>query len=162
MPATTDQATVTVRDIMITDVATTTPDVPVTAFAHELVNRGLSGMPVLDADGALIGMASEYDVISKRGRTVGEIMSRGVITVDEETSVESVAGLMGLHGIRRVPVVRAGRLVGIVARTDLLRLFTTTHWVCATCGHTEAGFIHPLRCPACGKATFRLERAGHR
>jgi CBS domain-containing protein len=123
MTTTTDQTAPPVREIMSADVATTTPDRAVADFARELLDRGLSGMPVVDADGALIGMVSEYDVISKRGQTVGEIMSRGVISVTDDTDTDQVAGLMGLHGIRRLPVVRDGRLVGIVSRTDLLRLF---------------------------------------
>ncbi len=122
-PATTDRTACPVREIMTGDVVTTSPDRTVDDFARELLDRGYSGMPVVDGDGALIGMVSEYDVISKRGRTVGEIMSRGVISVTEDTDTDQVAGIMGLHGIRRVPIVRDGRLVGIVSRTDLLRLF---------------------------------------
>ncbi|HEY7030235.1 MAG TPA: CBS domain-containing protein [Thermomicrobiales bacterium] len=121
--APTDQTAAPVREIMSTDIATTNPNRPVLDFARELLARGLSGMPVVDTDGALVGMASEYDVISKRGDTVGEIMSRGVISVPDDAGSDQVAGLMGLHGIRRLPVVRDGRLVGIVSRTDLLRLF---------------------------------------
>jgi CBS domain-containing protein len=121
--ATTDQSAPPVRDIMNNDVATTTPDRAVLDFARELLDRGLSSMPVVDAEGTLVGMVSEYDVISKRGPTVGEIMSRGVISVPDDTGADQVAGIMGLHGIRRLPVLRDGRLVGIVSRTDLLRLF---------------------------------------
>ena len=123
MTTTTDQTAPPVREIMSADVATTSPDRAVLDFARELLDRGLSGMPVVDEEGALIGMVSEYDVISKRGRTVGEIMSRGVISVPDDAGADHVAGLMGLHGIRRLPVLRDGRLVGIVSRTDLLRLF---------------------------------------
>ena len=104
----TEQTVVPVRAIMTTDVATTSPETTVDALARALLDGGYSGLPVVDAAGALIGMVSEYDVISKRGATVGEIMSRGVISVAEETGTDEIAGLMGLHGIRRVPVVRAG------------------------------------------------------
>jgi CBS-domain-containing membrane protein len=119
----TDQSATPVRAIMSEDIATTTPDRSVLDFARELLDRRLGGMPVVNTGGSLVGMVSEYDVISKRGQTVGEIMSRGVISVTEETTVDQAAGLMGLHGIRRLPVVRDGRLIGIVSRTDLLRLF---------------------------------------
>lgn len=121
--ATTEQTALPVRAIMTEDVATTTPETSVDILARALLDGGYSGLPVVDAGGTLIGMVSEYDVISKRGATVGEIMSRGVISVGEDTGADQVAGIMGLHGIRRVPVVREGRLVGIVSRTDLLRLF---------------------------------------
>jgi CBS domain-containing protein len=120
-----EQTAVPVRAIMSRDVATTTPDTTVVDLARQLLDRGLGGMPVVDAGGALIGMVSEYDVISKRGATVAEIMSRGVLSVPEDATADQVAGIMGLHGIRRVPVVRDGRLVGLVSRTDLLRLFVS-------------------------------------
>src|SRR5215218_343955 len=102
-------------------------------------------MPVVDADGTLVGMVSEYDVISKRGTIVAEIMSRGVLSVGEDANTDQVAGIMGLHGIRRVPVVRDGRLVGIVSRTDLLRLYSLVRWTCAQCGNYERGFVRPER-----------------
>src|SRR5215212_3880784 len=113
-PTTTEQTAVPVRAIMTVDVETTTPETTVGELARQLLDGGYSGMPVVDADGILVGMVSEYDVISKRGATVGEIMSRGVISVSEDAGTNQVAGIMGLHGIRRVPAVRDGRLVGIV------------------------------------------------
>jgi len=115
-------------------------------------------MPVVSADGALVGMVSAYDIISKRGQTVGEIMSRGVISVGEEASADQVASLMGLHGIRRVPVVREGQLVGIVSRSDLLRLFSVMRWTCTTCGYVERGLTRPAQCAQCGTTDLRLER----
>jgi CBS domain-containing protein len=121
--ATTEQTAVPVREIMTGDVETTTPDTTIAELARQLLDGGYSGMPVVDTEGVLVGMVSEYDVISKRGATVAEIMSRGVISVPEDAGTDQVAGIMGLHGIRRVPVVRDGRLIGIVSRTDLLRLF---------------------------------------
>jgi CBS domain-containing protein len=116
-------ATVTVRDIMNYDKATVTADLTIAELARKLIDLRLTGLPVVDASGALTGMVSEYDVISRSGATVNDIMSRGLISVTEETNVEQVASLMGLHGIRRVPVVRDGQLVGTVSRADLLRLF---------------------------------------
>jgi CBS domain-containing protein len=72
----------------------------------------------------LIGMVSGFDVISKSGRTVGEVMSRGVVWVKPNDSIEDVTQLMGLHGIRRVPVCDGDRLVGIISRSDLLTYYT--------------------------------------
>lgn len=116
-------ATVTVRDIMNYDKETVTADLSIAELARKLIDLRLTGLPVVDASGALTGMVSEYDVISRSGTTVNDIMSRGLISVTEDAKVEQVASLMGLHGIRRVPVVRAGQLVGTVSRADLLRLF---------------------------------------
>lgn len=122
-PTTTEQTVVPVREIMTGDLETTTPETTIAELARQLLDGGYSGMPVVDTEGVLVGMVSEYDVISKRGATVAEIMSRGVISVAEDAGTDQVAGIMGLHGIRRVPVLRDGRLIGIVSRTDLLRLF---------------------------------------
>ena len=148
-----------IGDVLNRTPATTTPERPVDEVALELLGRGLSGMPVLAGDGALIGIVSEYDLIAKRGRTVGDVMSRGVVTATEDVSAAEVARLMGLHGIRLVPIVQAGRLVGVVARADLVRLFATTRWVCGTCGATERGLERPTRCGACGGDAFALEQA---
>jgi len=115
--------TTTVREIMQHDVETTSPDQPIVAIAHRLIDAGLTGMPVVDASGALVGVVTEYDVISKQGETVGDIMSRGVVTVSEETTAARVVELVGLHGIRGIPVLTGGKLVGLVTRADLVRLF---------------------------------------
>src|SRR5262245_20582177 len=124
----TDRSALPVREIMTERVVTTTPDRPIDEVARQLRHRAFSGMPVVDGDGDLVGMVSSYDVISKRGRTVGDIMSRGVVDAPEDADAGQVAALMGLHGVRRVPIVRDGRLVGIVTRADLLRLITTVSW----------------------------------
>ena len=153
-----NSAAVTVAEIMTADVVTATPDQAVEEVARVLRERGFGGLPVVDTDGILIGMVSEFDVISKRGRTVADIMTRGAISAGDETAAEQVTALMGLHGIRRVPVVREGRLVGIVSRSDLLRLYGNLRWVCASCGDYERGIGRPDRCPRCGSTEFHLER----
>ena len=109
------------RDIMTRDVVTAAPGDDVWATADRLVARGYGGMPVLDDAGALVGMVSGFDVLSKRGATIGEIMSRGVVFLDEGASLDDVVELMGRHGIRRVPICAEGRLVGLISRSDLLR-----------------------------------------
>jgi CBS domain-containing protein len=146
---------------MTTDVHTVTPDKPVGELATLLLEKNYSGMPVVTADQSLIGMVSEYDIISRKGQTVGEIMSRGVISVDADAGADEVAGIMGLHGIRRVPVVHDGQLVGIVSRTDLLRLFTSIHWTCQTCGRELSGFTAPATCPSCSGSSFTFSRTGN-
>jgi CBS-domain-containing membrane protein len=108
---------------MTRDVVTAAPDTAVGELARTLLAHQIGGMPVIDEAGILVGMVSGFDVISKGGATTGEIMSRGVVTVTETSSVDDVVSLMGLHGIRRVPVCRDGRLVGIISRSDLLRHF---------------------------------------
>ena len=113
-----------IAEIMTTEVVTTTVDRPTEEVARELRMRGFGALPVVDDAGMLIGIVSEFDIISKRGHSAGEIMTRGVITVDDQMSADQVTALMGAHGIRRVPVVRDGKLMGIISRSDLLRLYT--------------------------------------
>ena len=148
---------VAISEIMTTDVLTTTAGAPVDEIAEELRAHGIGGLPVVDENGFLIGMVSEYDVISKRGKTVRDIMSRGVISVGDEASAEQVTSLMGLHGIRRVPIVREGKLVGIVTRSDLLRLYSLVRWTCQTCGDFERGLVKPEKCARCGGSVFQLD-----
>jgi CBS domain-containing protein len=114
-------------DIMTSEVVSTTADAAIWTVARQLIEHGYGGMPVLGPDGALIGMLSGFDVISKDGATVGEIMSRGVVWANPDDSLEDVVQLMGLHGIRRVPVCRDGALIGIISRSDLLRHYTNKH-----------------------------------
>ena len=114
----------TAADVMTTRVVTTKTDRSIWDAARVMLDKGYGGMPVVDSAGKLIGMVSGFDVISKTGQTVGEIMSRGVVYVKPSDSLEDVIHLMGLHGIRRVPVCEDERLVGIISRSDLLAHFT--------------------------------------
>ncbi len=155
--ATGDQV-VTVGEIMTRNVVTTSIDRPVEQVARELNQRAISGMPVVNADGALVGMVSEYDIISKRGKTAGDIMSRGVISVADDAEAEQVATIVSMHGIRQVPVVRDGELIGIVSRSDLVRLFAIVRWTCTNCGAFERGFTRQETCSECGSADIRLDR----
>jgi CBS domain-containing protein len=149
---------VSIGEIMTRDVVTVTPAAGVDEVARILREHGFGGLPVVDDQGIMIGMVSEFDVISRRGRTVEEIMSRGAISVGDEASAEQVTSLMGLHGIRRVPVVRDGRLVGIVSRSDLLRLYGNVRWSCVNCGDFERGFSRPEKCARCGSNELALTR----
>jgi CBS domain-containing protein len=117
----TNLAPITAGALMTREVVTAGPLTPVDELTRLLLDHGIGGMPVVDERGAILGMVSGFDVISKSGQTTAEIMSRGVVSVSEDAGVEEVVSLMGLHGIRRVPVVTDGRLVGIISRSDLLR-----------------------------------------
>lgn len=146
------------RDIMTTDVVTVTPDTPVERVARLLAEHRITGMPVVDDEGRVIGIVSEYDLISKRGRTAEDVMSREVISVSEDVSAEAVAQLLTERRVRRVPVLREGKLVGIISRADLVRLFALTRWTCEDCGYFVRGFQRPEVCDACGSRNFALHR----
>jgi CBS domain-containing protein len=111
-------------DIMTRHVFTIAPEASVRDAANLLAQKRISGVPVIDDTGKMIGMLTEADIISKvdrEGLKVDEIMSRNITTVIEETPVDEIAHLMSERKIKRVPVVRDGKLVGIVSRADIVR-----------------------------------------
>ncbi|MDI3340615.1 MAG: CBS domain-containing protein [Sphaerobacter sp.] len=154
-PATMDVLT---KEIMTPQVITVHPDTSVDEVARLLFTHRITGMPVVDESGALLGIVSEFDVISKKGRTAADIMSRDVISVQEDTPAEQVATILTSRQVRRVPVVAEGRVVGIVSRSDLVRLFTITRWSCRDCGYFERGFRGPAQCEMCGSTAIELQR----
>jgi CBS domain-containing protein len=139
-----------VSDVMTGNVISVTPDMTVREVARIFVDNGISGAPVLDADGTLAGMISEGDLLRRseieteaRPRTswldlwsasheardyikthapqVRDVMTTNVVTVQPGTSLGEVAGILETRHIKRVPVVEAGRLVGIVSRANLVQ-----------------------------------------
>ena len=109
------------RDVMTSEVICTSPDVSVQELSRLLAFHNVSGLPVVDSSGKVVGIVSEADVIGKRGATIGEIMTRNLITADEDTTLESIAQLMREHRVKRVLIMRGDRLVGLVSRADIVR-----------------------------------------
>ncbi len=112
-----------VRDIMTRDVVTLRPDMPASEAAHILSQRRIHGAPVVDEQGRVVGVLSAMDLIGKSGQTVGELMTKEVIAVQEDTPVTEAGTLMLQHRIRRLPVLRGDRLVGIVTISDVVGAF---------------------------------------
>ena len=141
-------------DVMTTGVITVDPDMSVQAVAKLLFERGISGVPVVDAADRLVGIVSEGDLLHRvetgtervagrrrswwldtigsdqelardyvksHGRTAKDVMTREVISVTETTDLAEVAMLLETKRIKRVPVLRDGKLVGIVSRANLVR-----------------------------------------
>jgi CBS domain-containing protein len=108
------------KDIMTRDVITASPALSIKELAQLLIKNQISGVPVADEQGKIVGLVSEADIIAKKGKQVQAIMSQQVYSVTEETSVEEIAQLMTTHRIKRVPVMNDGRLVGIVSRADIV------------------------------------------
>lgn len=108
------------KDIMTRDVITVGPSLPVKELAMLLIKNQVSGVPVADKTGKIIGLVSEADIIAKKGKQVQSIMSEQVFSVSEEASVEEIARLMTTRRIKRVPVMNNGKLVGIVSRADIV------------------------------------------
>lgn len=120
------------RDIMTRKVWTTGPEASVQEAAQLLYQQRISGAPVVDADGGIIGIITEADIISKvnrEGLRVADIMSHELIVVDEETPVNEIACLLTERKIKRVPVVQDGKLVGIVSRADIVHAVAQGHLI---------------------------------
>lgn len=152
-----------VKELMTTKVITFEEDASLEEVAQALAEHRITGAPVLGEDGHVIGIVSEVDVFTKKGKTVRDIMSRHVISVTEDTGIDEAARILAGERIRRLPVLRAGRMVGLISRSDVLEFFAHTQWTCATCGHWERGLEAPTVCALCQGSDFRLERGspGH-
>lgn len=137
------------RDVMSRQVVTVAPETPVSEVARLLLERRISAAPVVDAQGRIAGIVSEGDLMVRpetgtvrprswwlslltggedaaqyvrtHGTRASDVMTREVVTVAEDTPLAEVAGLLEERRIKRVPVVRRGKVVGIVSRADLLR-----------------------------------------
>jgi len=142
------------RNIMSKPVVSVHPDTPLRELARLMLNKGITAVPVVDDNGAPIGIVSEGDLIRperaareawrqswlevfaegeslapelldwlhSQSHSARAIMSVPVITVSEETELAEIARVLVAHRIKRVPVVRDGRVTGIIARSDLLRV----------------------------------------
>jgi len=108
------------KDIMTRDLITVAPTMTVKQLAMTLIKNQISGAPVAGKNGKLVGIVSENDIIAKKGKDVKAIMSKQIISVGEETSVEEIAQLMTARKIKRVPVMHGDAIVGIVSRADIV------------------------------------------
>jgi CBS domain-containing protein len=96
-------------------------------LALQLLSGMYSGLPVVDAQGTVIGVVTEFDLLNavREGKDLqtvkaAEIMGRPPVCVEEDEAIEAVIAKMTDHHIIRVPVVRGGKLVGVIARADIL------------------------------------------
>jgi CBS-domain-containing membrane protein len=139
----------TIRNVMTWEVVTVNEQAPFTEMVRLMAVHKISALPVVSETGWVVGIVSEADLLRKEqfqedfegenwlerrrqrvarakaaGRTAGEVMSAPAITIDPDASVPMAAKLLARHGIKRLPVVDdQHRLVGIVSRADLLRMF---------------------------------------
>lgn len=145
-----------VRDVMSTDLEMIGPDASYKQAVEQLLARGVSGLPVVDATGNVVGIVTEADLIRRQGfahrhrhralsfvshvlagsdpyvvrrtegLTVGDVMSQPVFAVSADDDLRDVARLMLQRRVKRMPVLDKGRMVGFVSRADLLRAFDRT------------------------------------
>lgn len=150
-------AGITAGQVMTTPVISISPHTPISQIAELLTVRHISGVPVVDETGTVLGLVSERDLLARSGSTAAEVMTTAVISVSTDTDIEQVRKLLVDAPIRRVPVMSAGRLVGIISRHDLVGRMV--EWACGVCGEAVRGAHPPLVCPKCGgsEAGFALQ-----
>jgi CBS domain-containing protein len=143
------------RDVMVSPVITIKPQATVKEVAQILLKHHISALPVVDDGGRLVGVVSEGDLMRRadlgtqrrsswwlaalfaeeatlasdyvkaHGRKVADVMTKKVVTVTPDTSLNAVAALLERHSIKRVPVVETGKLLGIVSRANLIQALAT-------------------------------------
>jgi CBS domain-containing protein len=134
-------------NVMTFGAATIHPEASIEEAARAMLQNRISGLPVVDGSGKLVGMVTEGDLLRRQPgetdrprwlqlllgsprsgeridlghpQTVADVMTTHVISVREDTPVSQIADLMRRHGIKRVPVLDHGKVIGIVSRADLL------------------------------------------
>ncbi len=138
------------HQIMTRSVLTVTPETNILEAANKMLQQHVSGLPVVDAAGKVIGIVSEgdflrrseigtgckrgrwlkfilgpgteaIDFVHENGRNVSEVMTREPVTITEDTPLEEIVRMMEKHDVKRLPVMRGETLVGIVSRANLLQ-----------------------------------------
>ena len=170
-----------VKDVMTTKVICIGADEPVLKAARLMLQNRISGLPVIDKDGELVGLVTEGDFLRRSelgtqrqrpkwlefivgpgklaqeythsaGRKVEDIMSPNPRTIREDQTIEAVVETMERHHVKRLPVTRGGRVVGIISRANLM--------------HALASLSRDVAAPAAGDSAIRDQilapRSGNR
>ena len=120
------------RQLMTAPVATASPETSLAEAAQELADIVISGLPVVDSSGQVVGIVTESDVLNALLRSVSAetpvcaVMTRSVVTVDEFASADSVVRLLRLRQLHHLPVTRQGSVVGLITPQDVIR-YVVTH-----------------------------------
>lgn len=119
--------TQTASDVMTKELVTVLPDTTAEEAILTLLKYKISGAPVVDAGGRLVGIVSEYQLLSViydegfKLQPVKDLMTKEVLSVSSETQLTEIANLFIVHRIRRLPVLEDGELVGQISRRDIIR-----------------------------------------
>lgn len=136
-----ERATICAKSIMTSDIVTVSLDTAIREIARLLIENHFTAVPVVDG-GAVVGIVTEGDLLRREelgtdalntsaqtdanyvkshGRCARDVMTPNVVTVTEQASLAEIAELMEARHIKRVPVMREGKMVGIVSRSDIVR-----------------------------------------
>lgn len=158
------------RDIMTTNVLMVRPDAPVREVATLMTERHVSGVPVISADNKIVGIVSQSDLLHRKelgtearrkwwlrvfgdsdtmareytkahGLKAQDVMTRHVTSVQEDAELADVAAILDRNKIKRVPVVRDGKVVGIIARSDLVKALSKSP-ATASSANVDNGTLH--------------------
>jgi CBS domain-containing protein len=161
------------KEVMTREVTSVTPQTSLRAAADILLSNRISSIPVIDAQGKLVGIVSEGDLIHRseigttprhawwhvfsldpdehaseflrvHGALVSHVMTRQVVTATEDTTLAQVVDLFDRFHINRVPILRNGSVVGIVSRSDILRLLGRMQPATATGTRSDAAIAKDL------------------
>lgn len=142
-------------DVMVHDVITVKPEDGIEHAVKLLLDHDISALPVVDGDGKVVGVLSEADLVHRgeigtekqhpwwleavmpasklagefaksHGHRVDEVMTVGAVTAAEDTPLGEIATLLERHRIKRIPIVRDGKLVGIVSRSNLIQALASS------------------------------------
>ncbi|BBB91160.1 MAG TPA: CBS domain-containing protein [Methylomusa anaerophila] len=145
------------KDIMAKEIITVKQDATIREIAKVLIDNKVSGVPVVDNNGGLVGIVTEGDLLFKETNPrlpeavnilgailyydgverynedfkkliagqAGEIMTDKVVVISEDTEIAEIAKLMIKHNIKRLPVVKEDKIIGIVSRADIIKTFLT-------------------------------------
>src|SRR6516165_3587039 len=145
-----------VSEVMTRRVISILPDAPISDAIKLMLKKHISGLPVIDEEGKLVGILTEGDLLRRpeigterrrsrwldalfgpgeaadayvhsRSREVKDIMTRDPVTVKECTPLHEVVHLMERRNFKRLPVIRAGKVVGIISRANLIRALAGLH-----------------------------------
>jgi len=160
-------------DVMVRDVVTVKPDDQVAHAIELLAKHDISALPVVDNSGRLVGILSEADLIHRseigtekhrpwwveavtpavslasdfakaHARWVGDVMSTHLVTATEETPLAEIAALLEKHRIKRVPIVRDGKPVGVVSRSNLIQAMATAKAPAASADDKDRDIRHEV------------------
>ncbi len=167
------ESAVQAQDVMTRRLICTSPDASIVQAAHLMLQNHISGLPVVDAGGTLVGIVTEGDFLRRaeintdrrrsrwiefltgpgkladeytqsHGRKVAEVMTDDLHTITEDTPLDEIVRLMERHRIKRLPVLRDSKLVGIVTRANVMRAVVSLMPVASEIAKDDAGIREQL------------------